>query len=324
MEKALGDAAGEANSHFFPATKWAAALFGDAIASNLFQVGFAYQKGLIPLSLESIMRAIEMNGIAVEMNKRTFNWGRVAALDIDKVREAAAPQMIDASRAIPQTLEEIIAHRVEHLTGYHDAAYANKYKQLVETVRNVEQERLGKDDLAKAVAKYYAKLLAVKDEYEVSRLYTDGRFEQMLDTQFEGDYTIKFNLAPEHFSKRDPVTGRLQKRQYGKYMLMAFGFLKKLKFLRFTPLDIFNMTHHRKLERQLAADYEKLVAYLVDKVNAENHEIAVELASLPEIIRGYDVVKEGFIKQAKQREALLLGQLNNPAKKPENLAVEVA
>jgi len=324
MEKALGDAAGEANSNFFPATKLAAALFGDAIASNLFQVGFAFQKGLIPLTLESIMRAIEMNGVAVNMNKRTFSWGRLAAVDMQQVIDAAAPQMIDASRQLPKTLDEIIAHRVEHLTGYHDSAYAAKYKQLVDTVRNVEKEKFGKDDLSIAVAKYYAKLLAVKDEYEVSRLYTDGRFLKMLDTQFEGDFKLRFNLAPEHFSSRDPVTGRLKKRQYGPYMLKAFGLLAKMKFLRFTAFDIFNMSKHRKLERQLAVDYEKMVSYLLEKINAENYDTAVEIASLPEIMRGYDLVKEGFIKQAKEQEVQLLNQFNNPEKKPENLAVEVA
>ncbi len=322
MEKALADAAGESHAHFFPATKLAAALFGDAIASNLFQVGFAFQKGLIPVSLDSLMRAIEMNGIAVDMNKRTFNWGRLAAVDMQKVLDAAAPQMIDAARQLPMSLDDIINHRVNHLTGYHDAAYAQKYKQLVETVRNVEKEKCDSDELSIAVAKYYAKLLAVKDEYEVSRLYSDGRFLKMVETQFEGDYKLKFNLAPEHFSTRNPVTGRLTKRQYGPYMLKAFGLLAKLKFLRFTPFDVFNMSKHRKLERQLAADYEKIIGFIIERLNSENHSTAVEIASLPEIIRGYDIVKERFIKQAKEQEVALLDRFNNPVKAQDKISVQ--
>src|SRR5690606_11227325 len=151
MEKALGDAAGQ-HAHFFPASSLAAALFGDAIFSNPFQMGYAWQKGYIPLSLESLTKAIEMNGIAVSLNKRAFNWGRLAAVDMQKVKDAATPQMIDASRQLPMTLDDVIKHRVNHLTQYQDAAYAAKYQQLVETVRNVERAKVGGEQLAMAVA----------------------------------------------------------------------------------------------------------------------------------------------------------------------------
>ncbi len=311
MEKALGDAAGQ-YAHFFPASSLAAALFGDAIYSNPFQMGYAWQKGYIPLSLVSLMKAIEMNGVAVSMNKRAFNWGRLAAVDMKKVKDAATPQMIDATRQLPMTVDQVIAHRVDHLTKYQDAAYGAKYRQLVETVRNVERERCGTDTLAMAVAKYYAKLLAVKDEYEVARLYSDGRFKKIVETAFEGDYKLYFNLAPEHFSKRDPVTGRLKKRQYGPYMMHAFGMLAKMKFLRFTPFDIFNMTAHRKMERQLAVDYGKRMEEILEKLNKDNHAIAVQIASIPEDIRGYDIVKDNHLAKANPRLNDLMNQFRNP------------
>jgi indolepyruvate ferredoxin oxidoreductase len=312
MQKALTDAAGADRSFFFPATNWAAALFGDAIASNLFQLGFAFQKGYIPLSLDSIMRAIEMNGVAVTMNKRTFTWGRLAAVDMQKVQTAAAPQMIDAARQMPMTLDEVIAHRVNHLTLYQDAAYAARYKQLVDTVRNVEKEKTGKEDLSMAVAKYYSKLLAVKDEYEVARLYSDGRFKKIVETAFEGNYSLHFNLAPEHFAKRNPITGRLQKMQLGPYMMQAFKMLAKMKFLRFSPLDIFNKTKHRKMERQLAVDYAKRMEEILEKLNKDNHSIAVQIANIPEEIRGYDIVKDNHLAKVNPKLNDLMNQFRNP------------
>lgn len=312
MEKALGDAAGQDHAHFFPASSLAAALFGDAIFSNPFQMGYAWQKGYIPLSLDSLMKAIEMNGVAVSMNKRAFNWGRLAAVDMKKVKDAATPQMIDATRQLPMTLEDVIKHRMNHLTAYQDEAYAAKYRQLVETVRNVEREKCGSDQLAMAVAKYYSKLLAVKDEYEVARLYSDGRFKKIVETAFEGDYKLYFNLAPEQLSKRNPITGRLTKRQLGPYMMWAFGMLAKMKFLRGTPIDIFNMTKHRKVERQLAVDYAKRMEEILENLNKENHSIAVQIANIPEEIRGYDVVKEHHLAKVNPRLNDLMNQFRNP------------
>jgi len=201
---------------------------------------------------------------------------------------------------------------VNHLTLYHDAAYAAKYKQLVETVRNVEREKCKSETLTMAVAKYYSKLLAVKDEYEVARLYSDGRFKKIVETAFEGNYTLHFNLAPEHFSRRNPITGRLQKRQFGPYMMHAFKWLAKMKFLRFTALDIFNMTAHRKMERQLAADYAVRMGEILEHLDANNQAIAVQIANIPEEIRGYDLIKDNHLAKANPKLKDLMNQFRNP------------
>jgi len=152
----------------------------------------------------------------------------------------------------------------------------------------------------------------VKDEYEVARLYSDGRFKKIIETAFEGDYTLHFNLAPEQLSKRNPITGRLTKRQFGPYMMFAFKMLAKAKFLRGTPIDIFNMTKHRKVERQLAVDYAKRMEEILEHLHTENHAIAVQIANIPEEIRGYDVVKDSHLAKVIPKLNDLMNQFKNP------------
>lgn len=316
MERALQEAAGKEHAFVIPAAQLATALFGDAIASNLFQVGFAWQKGFIPLSLESIMQAIELNGVSIEMNKRTFQWGRMAAHDMNKVMEAARPQMLGKIDTQPKTLAEIISHRVEHLTGYQNAALAAKYQALVNKVIAAEQRVSATDLLAKAVATYYSKLLSYKDEYEVARLYTSGEFLKNLETQFEGDYELEFHLAPPLLSKRDPLTRRYKKSTFSKHMFKAFKVLAKLKFLRGTVFDVFGYDKHRKMERDLIKHYEHLIEEVVlPKLSAENLHTAIKLAKLPEEIRGYDVVKDSHLRKVREKEQQLLAELNQTPKK---------
>jgi indolepyruvate ferredoxin oxidoreductase len=316
MEKAIKQTAGEEHAFVIPAAQLATALFGDAIASNLFQVGFAWQKGFIPLSLEALMKAIEMNGVSVDMNKRTFQWGRMAAHDMEKVMEAARPQMMAKLDVTPKTLPEIIAHRVEHLTGYQNAELAAQYKALVDKVIAVEQQKFGKDELAKAVATYYSKLLSYKDEYEVARLYTSGEFRKNLEKQFEGDFELEVHLAPPLLSKRDPRTGRYGKKVFSEGMFKAlFECLTKLKFLRGTPFDVFGYFPHRKMERELIKDYANMIENVIlPALNADNYDTAVKIAKIPEEIRGYDVVKDKHVHNAKIKEAQLLAEFKNPAK----------
>jgi indolepyruvate ferredoxin oxidoreductase len=202
---------------------------------------------------------------------------------------------------------------VEFLTAYQDADYAERYKALVERVREAEGRLKGSTGLAETVARYYFKLLAYKDEYEVARLYTDGSFRRRIEQAFDGSYRLHFHLAPPLLAKRDPVTGELQKSEYGGWVFAAFRILAKLRFLRGTALDVFGYTRERRMERQLIKDYEAAIELILDKLNADNHALAVRIAAIPEEIRGFGHVKERNIRMAKAKEAELLAALREPA-----------
>lgn len=348
------------------ATQLATALLGDAIAANLFILGYAWQQGLVPLSFESLMRAIELNGAAVAMNQQAFAWGRLAVVDPQAVQQAAglvrnrhtdtestpgplhplppgewegnewgataAPRNTGDERELrglpshggdvaflplddarlSRSLDEMIERRAAFLVDYQDAAYANRYRDLVARVRATEAERIGGSTaLTETVARYLFKLMAYKDEYEVARLYTSGDFQRRLQQRFEGDYQLRFHLAPPLFAKKDEQ-GRLLKKEYGPWMFKAFGLLAKLKFLRGGRLDVFGRTEERRMERQLIADYEATVQLLLDGLEDGRLALAVEIASVPEHIRGFGHVKEAHYEQAKAREAALLAQWRNP------------
>ncbi|KIP87608.1 indolepyruvate ferredoxin oxidoreductase [Stenotrophomonas maltophilia] len=349
------------------ATQLATALLGDAIAANLFILGYAWQQGLVPLSFDALMRAIELNGAAVAMNQQAFAWGRLAAVDPHTVQQAAglvrnghtsaettpgplhalppgewestewgattAPRNSSDERELrglpghagddvaflpldderlSRSLDEMITRRAAFLVDYQDQAYADRYRRLVDRVRSVEQDALGGSTaLTETVARYLFKLMAYKDEYEVARLYTSGDFQRRLQQQFEGDYQLRFHLAPPLFAKKD-AQGRLIKKEYGPWMLKAFGVLAKLKFLRGGRLDPFGRTAERVGERRLITDYEATVQLLLDGLDDHRLALAVEIASIPEHIRGYGHVKEAHLEKAKAREATLLAQWNNP------------
>lgn len=346
------------------ATQLATALLGDAIASNLFVLGYAWQHGLVPLSHAALMRAIELNGAAVAMNQQAFAWGRLAAVDLPAVQRAAglAPALDTASHAhaatppsrgpgswedhdmsgqsapralaqtdadtlhadgdapvhplddeqLAQSLDEAITRRVHFLTDYQDAAYAKQYRALVERVRTHEAQRApGSTALSAAVARYAFKLMAYKDEYEVARLYTRGDFQRRVQQQFEGDYQLRFHLAPPLFAKKD-ANGQPIKREYGPWMFSAFKLLARLKFLRGGKLDVFGYTAERRGERQLIADYLATVNTLLQRLDNDNVGLAAQIASIPEHIRGYGHVKDAHLHEAKAREAALLAQWRNP------------
>ena len=241
------------------ATGLATALMGDSIATNAFMLGFAFQRGAIPLSLEAIQKAIELNGAAIEMNTLAFAWGRLAAHDLQRVVTAARFKSSGAAPA-KKTLDETIAFRAEFLTDYQDEAYANRYLADVERVRAAEAKAApGSTELTEAFAKGLFKLMAYKDEYEVARLYSDGEFAKALQAQFDGDPGLKVLLAPPLIARRDKVTGHLQKREFGPWMFRAFGLLAKLKGLRGTALDIFGYTAERKMERALPGEYTAMI-----------------------------------------------------------------
>jgi indolepyruvate ferredoxin oxidoreductase len=305
MREALIEAVGASKTHFVDASRLATRLLGDSIATNLFMLGFAYQKGLVPVSAEAINKAIELNGVAVQLNQQAFLWGRRAAHDAVAVERLAKPEVIEAPRC--QTLEEIIADRVVRLTAYQNAAYAERYREQVARVQQVDKS--ADQALSKAVARYYFKLLAYKDEYEVARLYSDGSFIRQLEAQFSGDYRLEFHLAPSWLSKPDASTGEPRKRQFGAWMLKAFGVLAKFKFLRSTPLDLFGYSAERKLELQLIDDYEQNLEYLLKELNADNYRTALALAELPEQIRGYGHVKERSLAKVREQSSQLKARM---------------
>jgi indolepyruvate ferredoxin oxidoreductase len=205
-----------------------------------------------------------------------------------------------------RNLAELVERRVQFLTGYQNAAYAARYRALVERVRVAEQAAVGGTKLAEAVARYYAKLLAYKDEYEVARLYATGEFLKKIEGMFEGDYKVNFHLAPPLLAKPDPVTGEPRKMQFGPWMLRAFGLLAKLKGLRGTPLDVFGRTEERRMERALIGEFESTVEALLRGLSRDNHALAVEIASLPESIRGFGHIKAKSVTAAKRKQAELM------------------
>ncbi len=313
----IANVCGKDNLATVSATELATALLGDSIATNMFMVGYAWQKGLIPISSEAILRAIELNGVSIPMNQQAFLWGRRAAFDIDKVTAIALPPKSGGEegrhRELSQNVDEVITRRIMSLTNYQSAGYAEKYKSLVSKTRAAEQKIKGESGkLTEAVARYYYKLMAYKDEYEVARLYTDGQFLSQIRQTFDGNYKIKFNLAPPLLAPRDAITGQLRKKEFGPWIFNAFKVLAKLKMLRGTPLDVFGYTAERRMERQLIRDYKSLIEQILPALTAENYDLAVDIASIPEHIRGYGHVKEAHLKKAKLREAELVGKFFNP------------
>ncbi|SAL63209.1 indolepyruvate ferredoxin oxidoreductase family protein [Caballeronia telluris] len=301
------------------ANRFSVALLGDAIYTNPFVLGFAWQRGWVPLRHESIVRAIELNAVQVEKNLAAFEWGRRAAHDLEAVRrivdsQGRAPSQETTSKIIalhsPKALDKLIEKRLAYLADYQNEAYAARYGRLVAQVRSAEAE-LGLGDgqyaLTEAVAKNLHKLMAYKDEYEVARLYADPAFVEKVKSSFEGDWKIKFHLAPPAFSKKD-AKGQLVKKQYGPWILPAMRVLAKMKFLRGTAFDVFGKTEERKMERALIVEYEALVKELIAGLTAQKLALAIELASLPDSMRGYGHVKDNNVRAAKTKWNALLAR----------------
>jgi indolepyruvate ferredoxin oxidoreductase len=315
LKMAVIDAVGRSAIDFIDGTGLAEALLGDALAANLFMVGYAWQKGLLPLSEESILRAIKLNAAQVEFNQQAFLWGRRAAHDEAAVRRIALPPEAEAQdRHLSASLDELVERRKAYLIQYQNRDYAGRYASWIAQVRKAEAAKTpGQDRLAKAAARTLFKLMAIKDEYEVARLYTDPAFKAALGEQFEGYRSLSFHLAPPLLAKRDPANGHLRKKTYGGWVMGAFHLLARLKFLRGTALDPFARNEERHQERRLLADYETLLAEMMGCLNEENHPLCVELAELPMQIRGFGHVKEASLTAVKAREAELVQRLHKPA-----------
>ncbi|OZI47522.1 indolepyruvate ferredoxin oxidoreductase [Bordetella genomosp. 5] len=324
LQRDLAQACGPENVASIDAAALAVGLLGDAIYANPLMMGYAYQKGWLPLGEAALLRAIELNGQQVPNNLTAFAWGRRAAQDLASVQSllgvaaqpaAHEPQIVEVKRGErpavvdfkrPATeLDQLVARRREVLVAYQNEAYARQYTDLVERVRVAEHQATGTTRLAEAVARYYFKLMAYKDEYEVARLYSDGEFLKRIAAQFEGDWKLNFHLAPPLTAGRDG-DGHLKKRAYGPAMLKVFGVLARLRGLRGTAFDVFGYTAERRAERALIAQYREQIGAILGKLNRGNLEQAVALASLPEEIRGYGHIKEAAMARAAvKREALM-------------------
>ena len=315
MEAQIREAVGDGQADLFDASRLATLLLGHSIGTNMFMLGYAWQKGRVPLSQDALLRAIELNGVAVDDNKAAFLWGRRAAHDPQAVeRLAAAAEPVLPTHVLSHSLDEIVARRRAALTDFQDAAYAQRYAALVARVRAAEQSvQPGSEALAEAVARNYFRLLAYKDEYEVARLYSDPEFERALAATFEGDWRLRFHLAIPLFSRSDPNTGLPKKFVYGGWMRAAMRLLAKLKFLRGSVLDVFGRTAERRLERALIGEYEQTVETLLAGLRPENLPLAAEIARLPETIRGYGPIKLRNAEAAKAKQAELMERYGHSA-----------
>ncbi|MEK8053270.1 indolepyruvate ferredoxin oxidoreductase family protein [Ideonella sp. DXS22W] len=315
-ESALAGAVGRAGLGAFDAEQVAVQLLGDSIYTNPLLLGYAWQQGRVPLGHAALMRAIELNGTQVDNNKAAFEWGRRCAHDLTAVQALVAQASGAAAATAAQViqlvkrpkLEDIVARRVEYLTGYQNAAYAQQYAAFVERVRSAEAAVApASTRLAEAVARYLFKLMAYKDEYEVARLHTDPAFTAKIAAQFEGDYKLVHHLAPPLLAKTND-RGEMVKQAYGPWMRSAFGWLAKMKGLRGTALDVFGKTEERRTERALIGEYRDTVEELLRTLDAGRLPLAVDIARIPEDIRGYGHVKHRHLVAARAKWAALMAR----------------
>jgi indolepyruvate ferredoxin oxidoreductase len=322
LKRAIRQAVGDERAHFFDATKTATTLFGNSVGANMFMLGFGYQHGGLPVSSEAVEKAIELNGEAVKMNLQAFRWGRRAAHDPETVRMMASRAQGGEKPALAQTLDEIVARRVEFLTAYQSAAYAKRFGDRIARLREAEARAVpGSTAVSEAAARSLFKLMAIKDEYEVARLYTDGSFRKQLAAQFQDFDRLEFHMAPPILG-RTGADGLPRKSSFGPWMMKAFGVLASLKGLRGTPLDVFGYSAERRMERRILAEFEADLDLIEAKLSAATIEAAVALASVPMLIRGYGHVKAANAEKAAAERARLTERLNAPSSRPALQAAE--
>ena len=310
-ETTIATATGAAAIGRVDADTLAVQLVGDSIYANPLLLGYAWQHGRVPVSRAALLRAIELNGVQVDANKAAFEWGRRAAHDLAAVT-ALLPKSAQVVEFVKKTVnvDDVVAKRVEFLTAYQDAAYAGEYRAFVDKVRAAEEKvegPNGRKRLTEAVARYLFKLMAYKDEYEVARLHADTGFLAQIASRFEGDYTIRYHLAPPSIAKRN-AKGELVKRPFGPWMGTAFKVLAKLKGLRGTAFDPFGRTAERRMERALIGEYRAALDEVVAKLDAARLPLALEIARIPEEIRGYGHVKDRHLAAARPKWEKLMAE----------------
>ncbi|GLS31200.1 indolepyruvate ferredoxin oxidoreductase [Mesorhizobium albiziae] len=292
------------NVETFNANELADNLFGDTVFANMIMLGFAWQKGLVPVSLEALMQAVTLNGVEVDKNKQAFAAGRLACVD----RAFAEPDAAPAA----ETLDEVIARREAFLRDYQNDAWAARYRAAVERVRTAEQP-FASEALTDAVARSLFKLMSYKDEYEVARLHMETGFLDELRRNFEGDFKVNYHLAPPLLPLGRDARGRPRKKQFGQWMQAPFRLLARMKGLRGTAFDIFGYTAERRMERDLIGWYEDLVATMLARLGESGPQAQLALARAPMDIRGYGPVKEEAVKKVKANVADMLAQKPEPA-----------
>ncbi|HZX29406.1 MAG TPA: indolepyruvate ferredoxin oxidoreductase family protein, partial [Telluria sp.] len=281
-------------------------LLGDSIAANMLILGYAWQRGLVPVTLTAMLRAIELNNVAIDMNKKAFFIGRLAAADERALANLAPAKVVQF--VPPASLEELIASRSARLEQYQDAAYARRYVDLVRAVEAKERAVDGADSktpLTKALARNLYKVMAYKDEYEVARLHADPAFRAQIDSQFAGEIRLQFHLAPPLLARRKPGSDVPAKMTFGPWMLSAFRALAPLKRLRGTPFDVFGYTAERKRERAWRDTYVALAGEIASHLDGSNKSRYQKLANLPEQVRGFGHVKLRNLDQAQAQFAQL-------------------
>jgi indolepyruvate ferredoxin oxidoreductase len=291
IDAKLAAAVGAAGLDPVAATELTLQLLGDSIYANILLLGFAFQKGAVPLSLEAIQSALTLHGVDVQANTTAFTWGRLIAHNPDIAQAPGAAPLAEST-------DQLVDRHIRELVLYQNLSYADRYSRLIERVRRADLNVGGASGrLVGAVARNYFKLMAYKDEYEVARLYTEGSFQRELAAQFEGSFRLRLHLAPPLFAKLDPRTGRPAKRAYGPWVLPLLRLLAKARWVRGTRFDPFGYTQERQVERALIRDYEASIDRLISDLNATTYERAVAFAELPDMIRGYGIVKANSIKQ---------------------------
>ena len=303
--RAIGQVIGHDNLDTINANALAERVLGDAVYANIIMLGFAWQRGLVPVSLAALLRAIELNGVAVERNRQAFAWGRIAAIDPDSV-----PKADDVPEA--ETLEQLIARRAKFLTAYQDGAYAARYRTIVATVRKAET-KLNSEALTEAVARGLFKLMAYKDEYEVARLHMHSGFLDELKREFEDGFGVQYHLAPPFLPARRDARGRPRKRAFGQWIQMPLAMLARLKGLRGTPFDPFGYTRERRTERELIAWYEGLIERMLGQLDMARLPALVAIAGAPIEIRGYGPVKDAAIAKVKAEVERMLAEFPTPS-----------
>jgi indolepyruvate ferredoxin oxidoreductase len=290
--KAIADVTGADNLSTVAANNLAESLLGNTIYANVLMLGYAWQKGLVPVSLRALHRAIELNAVEIENNRQAFNWGRIAAADPDVIeRELDSPQ---ADPPVLESLDDVVRRRAEFLTAYQNEALAEKYVALVTRVRDAEAALQGAraSGLSEAVARSYFKTLAYKDEYEVARLHADSGFIEKIKRDFGDNAKLRFNLAPPFLPSGIDARGRPRKREFGTWMLPVFALLAKFRSIRGTRFDVFGMTAERKMERELINELEGNIDVILQSLSADNVDVALDIVQEYMEIRGYGPVKE--------------------------------
>ncbi|UCE31753.1 MAG: indolepyruvate ferredoxin oxidoreductase family protein, partial [Burkholderiales bacterium] len=321
----IAEAVGEGAAEFVDASRLAPLLVGHSIGTNVFLLGYAWQKGLVPVSADALLQAIEMNGVSVGDNRNAFTWGRRAACDRAHVEQFAdAIATHEPAHRLSGSLDEVIERRRDYLVAYQSESYSRRYTSLVARVRNAERGVVaGSTALTEAVARSWFRLLARKDAYEVARLYTDAAFERGLRATFQGDYRLRFHLAVPRWGRVDPITGEWPKHGYGAWVMPLLRALARLKYLRDTPFDPFGRSAERRLERALIAEYESTVEALLAGLDTGTLETAVQIAALPETIRGFGPIRRRNAEAARKRALELMASMHG-TKANSPVAVEAA